>query len=121
MVTAAMPFKPVASKPMAAKPMAAKPVASVKTMSAEAEEDARPIAIIARIITIVMIGIGGSNIAARPIASAVAVADEAHGVRILTCVGLLHPSAVGEFGDSGAADADVAKAIAKTPAKPRDR
>jgi hypothetical protein len=87
MMTAAMPLKPMplksmTAKSMAAKSMAAKSVAAVKMMSAEAEENARPVTIIARIITIIIIGRRGSNIATRPIASPVIVADEAHSLQI---------------------------------------
>lgn len=91
MVTAAVSCKPMPSKPMPSKPVtfksmtaksvAAKPVDSVEMMSAQPEEDARPITIVSRIITIVIIGVGGSNIATRPIASTVIVADEVHGGR----------------------------------------
>lgn len=75
----------VASKAMAcvtAKPVTPKPVASIKMMSAEAEKDARTVTIVTRVIAVVIIGVRGSNIATRTVASPVIVADEVHSLQI---------------------------------------
>lgn len=80
----------MSSKPVTLKAMLAEVVAAVKMMSTEAEGDARPISIIARIVTVARIsgGIRASNVTSRrPIAPAIIVADQMHSLEILIAPG----------------------------------